>query len=86
VFRVVNQRIYSPDGSFLKHIFCEKRAGLKDLTQQGSMQFSCAMCEKVVHNTDFLTEQQFMVLLRDQPDACLYISKGNRMFEVDEWK
>ena len=85
VFKIVNKHIYFQDGSLLKQMSCEKRARLDDLTQQDLSKFLCALCEKVVHNTDCLTEEQLVMLMREKPDACLYIRKGNAMFEVDEW-
>jgi hypothetical protein len=86
VFKIIDKHIYSPDGSLLKKMFCAKRAGLNDLSQQDPKKFSCALCEKVVHNTDFFTEEQLVALMRSERNACLYIRKGNPMFKVEEWK
>ena len=65
----------------MKTIACPKKVKFGDLKIKSGSDFSCEICEKTVHNTDFITEEEVENLIREKPTVCLSINLKNPMFE-----
>lgn len=74
--------IYTENGEWLKKIDCPKSARLEDMQVVSDETFKCSLCDHVIHDTDFMSENDIVALLRTDPQACLKISILNPTFEV----
>lgn len=74
--------IYAENGEWLKKIDCPKAARLEDMQVLSLKTSHCSLCNHVIHDTDFMSENDIVALLRADPQACLKISILNPIFEV----
>lgn len=77
-----------PDGTPLKQMCCPMEKQWSELEASGDADFSrgCVSCGKRVVNTAGLTPGEVQVLLRYDPEACLYIdaAHGNLAIRTDD--
>lgn len=81
--RLKDKTIFSSSGEKLKEINCPKRVEVKNLMLSGDA-YQCAGCNSIIHNTDFMSEEQLEALLRDDPNVCLYINTLNPLFRIED--
>lgn len=79
--KIVNKTMYASDGEKLKEISCPKDVSSSKLTKKSDEHFSCNQCQRAVVNTDFLSEDELITLLRGNPETCLYINLMNPLFQ-----
>ena len=80
--KIVDNNIYDQDQVWLKKIDCPKAARLLDMQVLSLKTSHCSLCDHVIHDTDFMSENDIVDLLREDPQACLKISILNPIFEV----
>lgn len=80
--RIWNNTIYSSDGEKLKDIKCPRSMMQSDLVQRTDKNFDCSNCMEVIVNTDWMSEQELVSLLKAAPRTCLFINLANPLFEV----
>ena len=80
--KIRDGHIYAENGEWLKKIDCPKAARLVDMQVVSDETFQCSLCDHVIHNTDFMSENDIVALLKGDPQACLKISILNPIFEV----
>ena len=80
--KIRNNDIYDQNDNWLKTISCPKKIAPGDLDKGAKGNFTCKICEKTIHNTDFMTEQQIVDLLVQDPDSCLSINLLNPIFQT----
>lgn len=73
--------IYDNHGKWLKTIACPKKVRLSDLEANSQNNFSCQFCEREIHNTDFMSENEVENLIKEKPTVCLSINLKNPIFE-----
>lgn len=76
--------IYAHNGKWLKKMACPKAVNYQDMTRISDQIVMCQQCERVVHDTDFMSETDIVELLEDDPQTCLKVSLFNPIFEVEE--
>ena len=80
MLKIKNKKIYTENNIFLKHIKCPKNVSLVDLKDEGNNTFFCDNCNKNVLDTNNISENELIKLLKKNKDICLKISKFNPMF------
>jgi hypothetical protein len=75
--------IYSDNGEWLKKMACPKAVSYREMKQISDQAAMCRECDRLVHNTDFMSESDIVELLKYDPEACVKISIFNPIFEVD---
>lgn len=80
--KIRDGHIYAENGKWLKKIDCPKSARLEDMQVVSDETFKCSLCDHVIHDTDFMSKNDIVALLRTDPEACLKISILNPIFEV----
>jgi hypothetical protein len=80
--KIRNDDIYDKTGNWLKTISCPKKLARGDLDEGAEGNFTCQICERTIHNTDFMTEEQIVDLLVHYPDSCLSINLRNPIFQT----
>lgn len=80
--KIRNNHIYDQYDNWLKTISCPKKLATGDLDKGAKGNFTCQFCEKTIHNTDSMTEQQIVDLLVHDPDSCLSINLFNPIFQT----
>jgi hypothetical protein len=81
--KIRDNNIYAENGQWLKEIACPKPVSYRDMTQISAQVSMCRECERIVHNTDFMSEDDIINLIKDNPQACLKINIFNPIFEVE---
>ena len=81
VLKINGKDIFDQDGNWLKSIHCPKLVQRKDLIAGSGNKYSCSLCEKTIHDTDHMTEEAVVGLLKKDPEACLSINLMNPVFE-----
>lgn len=74
--------IYGSDGIALKEIYCPKKVSKSDLSGGAGEDFQCHYCSEKVVNTDYMTEDEVVSMLKEKPDTCLFINLANPLFKV----
>lgn len=80
--RIENDVIYSSDGKKLKDIYCPLKVNQAELEKRNDGHFDCSSCERLIVNTDFVSEEHLVSLLQMAPETCIYINLANPIFEV----
>lgn len=81
--KIRDGHIYDENGELLKKMACPKPVSYRDMKRISDQASMCGECDRVVHNTDFMSESDIVNLLKDDPETCLKISIFNPIFEVD---
>ena len=76
---IIDKKIFTEDGKYLKNINCPKKISLKDLSKDGSKLF-CKGCQKNIIDTQFTNEDKLIKILKKDKNTCLKISRLNPMF------
>lgn len=81
--KIRDGNIYDEKDKWLKMMACPKAVSYRDMTRISDQASMCGECDRIVHNTDFMSETDIVDLLKDNPQACLKISIFNPIFEVE---
>lgn len=81
--KIQDNNIYAENGECLKKIACPKPVSYRNMSRISDQASMCRECDHIVHNTDFMSEDEIINLLKDNPQACLKISVFNPIFEVE---
>ena len=81
---IQNNQIIDAQGNALKRLSCPRRILDTDLKSPHALNSRCTHCDRDVINTDYLTEDQIIALLKEDPTTCLKINRFNPIFRVVE--
>lgn len=82
VLIVKKNAIYTTDGELLKEIYCPRGVSSAELDHDAKHHYHCNYCSEKVSNTDYMSEEELVSLLRKAPKTCLFINLENPIFEV----
>ena len=77
---IKNKKIYSENGSFLKKIDCPKKVTASDLHKKCDKKLLCKSCDQNILDTEYMSEKELSLILENDTNICLKISKLNPMF------
>ena len=80
LLNIIDKKIYTNDGSFLKKIKCPKNISASDLNTQSNNRLFCNQCEKNIINAQSISEDNLIKILKEDKNTCLKISLLNPMF------
>ncbi len=80
MLNIIDKDIYTEKGELLKTIDCPKKVSLKDLRTDKDKTLYCKNCEKNILNTEHMSEDKLIEILKKDKDTCLKISRLNPMF------
>ena len=80
MLNIIDKDIYTDKGEFLKTIDCPKKVALKDLRTDKEKTLYCKNCEKSILDTEYMSEDKLIDILKKDKDTCLKISRLNPMF------
>jgi len=80
LLNVINKKIYTDDGSFLKKIECPKKISASDLYTQPNNKLFCNQCKKSIIDAQAISEVNLVKVLKEDKNTCLKISRLNPMF------
>ena len=78
---IKNKKIYSENGSFLKKIDCPKKVTVSDLHKKCDKKLLCKSCDQNILDTEYMSEKELCLILENDKNICLKISKLNPMFK-----
>ena len=80
MLNIIDEKIFTQEGEYLKTIQCPKKISASDLEQKDEQTLYCNNCEKVIMDTEYLSEKELVNILKKNKDTCLKISRLNPMF------
>ena len=80
MLNIIDRKIFTNEGEYLKSINCPKNVSIKDLTIEKNKSFYCKNCEKSILDTDYISEDKLIDKLKKDKNICLKISRLNPMF------
>jgi hypothetical protein len=85
-FNPITQRLYTDDNVLIKQLHCPYRMAWHELaaTNDASIRL-CAVCVKSISDTDGLTDQAVLELVRENSSACLRVSLDQDNVQVVHW-
>ena len=79
---IIDKKIFTKEGEYLKSINCPKKVTIKDLKKEKEKSFYCNNCEKSILDTDYISEKKLIDTLKKDKNICLKISRLNPMFRI----
>ena len=79
MLNIIDKKIFTEEGKYLKTINCPKKISLKDLSKDENKLF-CKGCNKNIIDTNFTNEDKLIKILKKDKNTCLKISRLNPMF------
>ena len=80
MLNIIDKDIYTDKGDLLKTIDCPKKVTLKDLRTYKEKGLYCKNCEKGILDTEHMSEDKLIEILKKDKETCLKISRLNPMF------
>ena len=80
MLNIIDKKIFTKEGVYLKSINCPKKVSLKDLRTDIEKTLYCKNCEKSILDTEYMSEDKLIEILKKDKDTCLKISRLNPMF------
>ena len=80
MLNIINKKIFTKEGEYLKSINCPKKVSIKDLKKVKDKTLYCKNCEKNILDTNYISENKLIATLKKDKNICLKISRLNPMF------
>lgn len=80
MLNIIDKKIYTKEGEYLKTIQCPKKISASDLEQKNEQTLYCNKCEKDIIDTQYTSEKELIKILKKNKNTCLKISRLNPMF------
>ena len=79
VYDEKSSSLYSPDGEFIKKIYCPKAVRWNQLLQDSQEDRSreCNQCKERIINLDSINPDEALEILESQPTTCVYASSSS---------
>ena len=82
MLNIINKKIFTEEGEYLKSINCPKKVSVEDLTNEKDKSLYCHNCEKSILDTDYISEKKLIETIKNDKNICLKISRLNPMFRI----
>jgi hypothetical protein len=85
IFDPVCGKLCDSEGAFLKYVNCPRLKSWGDLAPTGHLGTGarfCNACDKSVIDTENMSPEDVVSVVRDDPDACLRIRIGQDNIEI----
>ena len=80
MLNIIDNNIYTEKGELLKKIDCPKKVSIKDLRKDKDKSLYCKNCEKNILDTEYMSKENLINILKKDKNTCLKISRLNPMF------
>jgi len=77
MLQVINNILIDSKGNELKRINCPKNLKTSDISESNKPFFDCNKCNKTIVNTAFLSEENIIKIVSEDPSVCLALHKNN---------
>jgi hypothetical protein len=77
IYNIETSDLYSPDGGFIKKVFCPKAVNFNQLvvSEENKKFRGCEICGDKLLDLDVATIDDALAILEDEPDTCIYASE-----------
>lgn len=82
MLNIIDKKIFTKEGEYLKTINCPKKVSIKDLTKEKNKSLYCKNCKKSILDTDYISENKLIATLKKDKNICLKINRLNPMFRI----
>jgi len=82
MLNIIDKKIFTKEGEYLKSINCPKKVSFEDLKNEKDKSLYCHNCEKAILDTDYISEDKLIDKLKKDKNICLKISRLNPMFRI----
>jgi len=80
MLNIIDKKIFTQEGKYLKTIECPKKISASNLEQKDEQTLYCDNCEKNIIDTQYILEKELVNILKENKETCLKISRLNPMF------
>jgi len=77
-FDPVTKEIYTDKNEFVKRMNCPYKMNWDNLEDTNSTLRKCTNCNHLIVDTEFLTDDDLLVMVRNNPNTCLKIDLNQR--------
>ena len=64
MLNIIDKKIFTKEGEYLKSINCPKKVSIKDLKKEKDKSLYCNNCKKSILNTDYISEKKLIETLK----------------------
>ena len=81
-FDPITKNIYSDKDEFIKRMNCPYKMNWNSLESTNATMRKCANCDHLIVDTEVLTDQELMKMVRQNPDTCLKIDLNQHNLKI----
>ena len=81
-FDPITKNIYSDKDEFIKRMNCPYKMSWDNLENVNATMRKCANCDHLIVDTEVLTDQELMKMVRQNPDTCLKIDLNQHNLKI----
>jgi len=73
-FDPIRKEVYTDKGEFIKQLNCPYKMNWDKLEGTNSEMRKCSNCDHFIINTAYLTDQELLKMVKQNPEVCLKIN------------
>ena len=81
-FNPITKEIYTDKNEFVKRMNCPYKINWDNLEDTNSTSRKCENCNHLILDTEFLTDYNLLIMIRDNPNICLKIVLNHHNIKV----
>jgi hypothetical protein len=82
IFDPLTKILYTENGELIKRLFCPYKIYWTNLETSNSKARSCSECDRQIIDTDELTDNELLGIIRQNPDTCIKIDLNQENIQI----
>ena len=84
MIKIKGNKILDSDNKIIKVLACPFESSDVILSNELEITRKCENCNRIVYDTDYMSEESIVDLLARNPNACIKINTFNPIFVIEE--
>ena len=81
-FDPITKEIYTDKNEFVKRMNCPYKINWDNLEGTNSTLRKCVDCDHLIVNTEFLKDEELLIMVRDNPNTCFKIDLNQHNIKI----
>jgi hypothetical protein len=81
-FDPIKKEVYTDNGEFVKQMNCPYKLNWDNLEATSKTFRKCANCDHLIINTEYLSDDELLSMVKENPDTCLKIDLDQHNIEI----
>jgi hypothetical protein len=81
-FNPLTKEIYTDNDQFIKKMNCPFKINWDNLEHANSTMRKCENCNHLIVDTEFISDQDILGMVKDKPDTCLKIDLNQKNLKI----